>query len=446
MTDNDAVPGPAPHALSRRAAMGALAVAGAAAPAMAVPAMAVPAMAATGGGGANAADAAWANYLRVIDEARTLALTSRWAHSPQLRAQAEYYISMLQAFGFNLYMAPRHAYPTFYSHTVFTPVEYQWGAPSPDFRYHWTAIDGRRRYRIWGTRGNTPWLHIQAQKGWWGDADQRNIGSWDVDDFTRDAEGRFEIIASADPQPGNWMKLDRNAPNTCLLVRDIWDDWANAQGATIHIECIDPRPDDTVLLSEEQVAERLGKIAFQTRFSVQWYQDDMARVLNGAGGTNRFWAPDTSSTNLGGNPQAAYVKMVYDIRDDEALIVETALPNARYWSLQMADPWFQTTDYRFHQTSLNRHQTHIDADGKVRMVIAGSDPGAANWIDTAGLPYGLAMWRWYLSDRHLVPNVRKMPLSRVRESLPAGTPFLAPEQRAARLAARNSQVMRRFGV
>ena len=180
-------------------------------------------------------DPAWQDYLKVIDAARRRALASRWAQTPMNRAQAMYYISMLQAFGFNLYMAPRQAYPTFYSHLIFTPVEYNWGAPSPDFRYHWTAIDGARTYRIWGQRGKTNWLDIQAQRGWWGDADQSNLGNWDVDGFELGQDGSFEIIASATPHAGNWMKLDPTAHNICLLVRDIWDDWERAEGASIHI-------------------------------------------------------------------------------------------------------------------------------------------------------------------------------------------------------------------
>jgi hypothetical protein len=104
------------------------------------------------------ADRAWSEYLRSIDEARTIALDWRWSKTPAMRCQAMYFISMMQAFGFNTYMGPRAAYPTFFSHLMFTPVEYNWGAPSPDFRYHWTKIDGARRYRIWGRRGQTPWL------------------------------------------------------------------------------------------------------------------------------------------------------------------------------------------------------------------------------------------------------------------------------------------------
>ena len=391
------------------------------------------------------ADKAWKDYLRVIDEARELALISRWAASPQLAAQAMYYVSMLQAFGFNLYMAPRQAFPTFFSHTIFTPVEYAWGAPSPDFRYHWTAIDGRRAYRIWGTRGNTSWLDIQAQRGWWGDADQTNLGNWDVDNFRKDADGSFEIIASATEHKANWIRLDPSARNICLLVRDIWDDWENNVGATLHIECLDRDAAESTLLTQEQIAERLGKIAYQTKFSVQWFQNDMQKTLDGAGGVNRFWLPDRSTANLGGNPKASYVKMVYDLQPDDALIIECELPNARYWSLQLADPWYQTTEYRFHQSSLNNRQAHIDADRKVRMVLSLRDPGVSNWIDPSGLPYGLAQWRWYLSDRHPAPTVRKVAVAEVRRSLPEKTPVVSTSERAVAIARRERQVARRFG-
>ena len=392
-----------------------------------------------------ATDKAWSDYQRVVDDARSRALSSSWASTPQLRAQAAYYISMLQAFGFNLYMAPRQAYPTFFSHTVFTPVEYQWGAPSPDFRYHWTAIDGARTYRIWGRRGNTRWLDIQAQHGWWGDSDQRNLANWDIDEFELGPDGSFEAIASADPQPGNWMKLDRDSRNICLLVRDVWDDWANADGATIHIECLDRRDDDTVLLSEEQIAERLGKIAHMTRFSVDWYQTMSDTVLREAGGTNRFWLPTLSVSNVGGNPRAVYIQMIYDLADDEALIIDCEIPDCKYWSLQLADPWFQTTDYRFHASSLNDKQARRDSDGRVRIVLSRRDAGVPNWVDTAGLGKGLGMWRWYLSPSHPVPATTKVRLAELREHLPPDTPHVSPAQRAEMLAVRQAQVARRFG-
>jgi NAD(P)-dependent dehydrogenase (short-subunit alcohol dehydrogenase family) len=170
---------------------------------------------------------------------------------------------------------------------MFTPVEHAWGAPCPDFRYHWTAIDGARTYRIWGQRGNTLWLNIQAQRGWYGD-DNINIGSWDVDDFTLGADGSYEIIASPTPQRGNWIKLDPTAPYTCLLVRDIWDDWDDPRGATIHIECLAARREDSLFHNEAEYCERLTKIARQTQVSVDFFLGTLDAVFDEVG----FIAPD----------------------------------------------------------------------------------------------------------------------------------------------------------
>jgi hypothetical protein len=387
---------------------------------------------------------AWRSYLAMVEEAKSLALASHWIQSPQERAQALYFISMLQAYGFNTYMGPRQAYPTFFSHHFYTPVEYNWGAPSPDFRYYWTAIDGARTYRIWGRRGTTKWLDIQAQRGWWGDADQSNLGNWDVDDFQLGPDGGFEIIASPDRHDGNWISLDPDAHNICLLVRDIWDDWENDIGAEIHIELLDPQSCDSVFLDEAEVEKRLRKIGFQTRYSVQTFLASMDRIEANAG-RNRFWAPP-SDTSIGFNPKACYYLAIYDLAPDEALIIETELPNARYWSLQMGNNFMQTTDYRFHQSSLNNNQARRDTDGKVRLVVAGRDPGVPNWIDTAGLQQGFMQWRWYLSDRFPKPDTRKVRIEAVRNHLPPDTPVVSPQQRLADLDRRRALVGRRLNV
>lgn len=390
-------------------------------------------------------DQVWSDYLKAVDEARTTALNWRWAQTPAMRAQAMYFISMMQAFGFNTYMGPRTPYPTFFSHLMFTPVEYNWGAPSPDFRYHWTRIDGARRYRIWGKRGQTPWLHIQAQRGWWGDADQKNLGSWDVDKFQLSADGSFEIIAAPDPQPGNWLQLDRNARNVCLLVRDIWDDWEVTEGATIHIESLDRLPGDTLLLSEAELAERLRGIAYQTTFSLKTWMR-MIEEVDAAVGTNRFWLPTEDVTAIGGNPLAGYVKMLYDLTPSQAIVIESEIPQVKHWSLQLADFFFQTVDYRFHRSSINNRQALIDADGKVRLVLSASDPGVPNWLDTSGFLQGFAQWRWYLSDRFPVPQTKVVPVGEVRRHLPPQTPVVSPEQRQRDLESRIRKVGRRFNV
>jgi hypothetical protein len=56
----------------------------------------------------------------------------------------------------------------------------------------------------------------------------------------------------------------------------------------------------------------------------------------------------------------------------------------------------QTLEYRTRQTSLNAAQITLEADGSFRIVIAHSDPGVPNWLDTEGHTRGSIFWRFLL--------------------------------------------------
>src|SRR5437899_89760 len=72
-----------------------------------------------------------------LEAARKLVLHAEISQDPAVRAQGLYLLQMLQAFGFNIYVAPRQAYPNFYLHSIFMPFESGFGAPCPDFFYRW---------------------------------------------------------------------------------------------------------------------------------------------------------------------------------------------------------------------------------------------------------------------------------------------------------------------
>jgi hypothetical protein len=352
---------------------------------------------------------------------------------------------MLQAFGFNIYTAPRQAYPHLYTHSIFMPFEYGFGAPAPDFFYRWTFLDGARTYRIWGRRGTTRWAEMQAQRGFWGDADQSRLGNWDFDDFAIDADGSFEIIASPHRHDGNWMQLDPAARNITVIVRDAYYDWAAEQGLELHIEMLDRKGDEPVAHGEAEMNRRLAAIGAMTRKSVQFFLDYNDRIA-AAVGLNAFYVtPMHASDDVGGNPRASYMQMLYDVGPDEALIIETEVPDARYWSVQLADFWWQTSDYTYHHSSLNGHQVRLDADGKVRLVLSRADPGVPNWLDPVDNPAGLAQWRWYLTGGMPTPVVHKVPFAELRSHLPADTPVVTPAERQAAIAARRRAVLGRFG-
>ncbi|HVY86767.1 MAG TPA: DUF1214 domain-containing protein [Caulobacterales bacterium] len=395
----------------------------------------------------DAAQRVWEDYLKTIDEARALALNSRWAADPVACGQAQYLIQMLQAFGFSVYMAPRQRYPHFYMQTIFLPFESGFGAPCPDFHYRWTFIDGSKSYRIWGKLGNTRWLELQAQRGFWGDANQSMLGTWDFDAFKVAPDGSFEIIASPNRHDGNWIELDPAAANITVMLREAWYDWENETGVDIHIECLDRAADEPVSLSQAEVERRLKAIGSLTRFSVDFFLKLVDRMISEGGGENKFWAENMAEMkNVGGNPRAVYPKMLFALEDDEAIICESEIPNARFWSVQVADPFFQTVDYAYHQSSLNGGQIRLDGDGKARIVIARRDPGVPNWIDPVDNKVGVFQWRWYVSDRHPMPTAKKVKLADLREHLPADTPVVTVDQRRDTIARRAKAVRRRFGI
>ena len=62
-------------------------------------------------------------------------------------------------------------------------------------------------------------------------------------------------------------------------------------------------------------------------FTVDFFQNMSASIVQAAGGRNRFMMqPMQSTNNVGGNPRAGYMQMMYDIPDGEALVVEAEIP------------------------------------------------------------------------------------------------------------------------
>lgn len=84
----------------------------------------------------------------------------------------------------------------------------------------------------------------------------------------------------------------------------------------------------------------------------------------------------------------------FSLAPDEALAVTITRGNASYTGFQVVDPWTLAPDARTHLTSLNLSQTAPDRDGNFTYVIAASDPGVANWLDTVGLHDGFGVIRW----------------------------------------------------
>ena len=190
----------------------------------------------------------------------------------------------------------------------------------------------------------------------------------------------------------------------------------------------------------------------------------MARVLDDAGHfverTTEFWSewvPGMRETHVRGELAAArmfvggaddirYGNDMYQLSEDEALIIETDVPDARYWHYQLCNNWFVTMDYANRINSINGAQAHLDADGRFRCVVAHSDPGVPNWLDTGGELEGMIQYRYVWTKDSPEPSVRIVPHGEIRDHLPEGTPRVSVEERRAAIASRQRGVARRFRV
>lgn len=383
---------------------------------------------------------------RTIAQARSELLAHRHAADPQLLAQGHYFLGNLQTVAFNMYVAPRQQYPAFYSQSFFMPFELSWGTQNPDFLNHNAFIDGARTYRIWGNAKGTYWTTIQAMAGFWGDEKMAMLGHIDFDDIPIAENGDFEIFMGpnppADTSGKTWLKLDPDARNVMLAVREVYMDWDETRLLDLHIETLDRDPQAPMWFGEDELASRYAKAARFVDYAWKFSSEQMAPSKEAAP-VNRFRTDGTAGQH-GGNPVAAYIGMDYRIGADEALIIEMTPIEARYWGFQTASVWGQTNDYSYHQSSLNAQQVKVDGDGKVRLVLALGDPGVPNWLDPVGIGAGSVLLRWYKAKGTATPETRLVPLADLRRHLPKDTPTVTPAERAEQLKARARASLRRF--
>ncbi|MBW2293424.1 MAG: hypothetical protein JRG94_14090, partial [Deltaproteobacteria bacterium] len=54
------------------------------------------------------------------------------------------------------------------------------------------------------------------------------------------------------------------------------------------------------------------------------------------------------------------------------------------------------------------------SDGSFKIVLAGSDPGVPNWLDTEGRPFGMMFWRFLMPEGDIEPlTTQLVPIAEV---------------------------------
>ncbi len=129
-----------------------------------------------------------------------------------------------------------------------------------------------------------------------------------------------------------------------------------------------------------------------------------------------------------------------DLPAGQALVVSVGKSDAAYQGFEIADAFGQTLPFGTHTSSLNATQATLGSDGRFHFVVSPTDPGVPNWIDTSGRTRGLLFLRWQglpaALPSELYPTGQVVPITSVRDALPADTPTVTPAQRRAEQAQR----------
>lgn len=374
--------------------------------------------------------------------------TPRFKSTPQHRAKAYHTMMEALAMCYNFAVAPRMLHPRLQVNTGWQTDFYTLGQNGPDLFYALTFLDGKQTYRMTGDMGDLVLVLCQVISHLSGHPDSKCIGNYDFSNFDIKPDGSFEIILSAEEQQGNWIKLDQDKPCHFLLIRRFMKDWNDNPGS-LNLERISDLPEDYYdadEFDESAMVTRIDRATDFLKYLVDFFNIRLYDWYVQNSGINQMaFLPGTVTSEVG-SPSSSYAMAIFDLKDDEALIIELdQLPDGAYWSFQCGDVWSRSLNYIYCQTSINMHHGVVDSDGAFRAVVAHQDPGVANWLDTVRRQEGTVVFRNYGATRQPVPKTTKVKFTEIFDHLPPGTKTLTPEERADVLRKRHRGVLKLHG-
>jgi hypothetical protein len=287
-----------------------------------------------------------------------------------------------------------------------------------DAIYQQAVIRGDRSYRITGRRNAQTYISFTVHGADpAGGINGKVLADRNDRDFAVAEDGTFEIVLSPDEHPGNWMKLDPDA--RLVLVRNYFLRERSAQTdpsifVEISIEPLDD-PGPPPPLDDATFAARLRKTTDFVRsttlslrvFGVPGTVPFRSNVANNVGPP---WSFRNADVDAAGAVDIYYSTGTFDLRPDDALVMEGTIPPCVFANVTLWNAHMQTLDFVNQRCSLNSAQMVTDAEGRYRIVISDRDPGVPNWISTQGHRRGDIFWRFLLPETqpptpvcHVVP-------------------------------------------
>jgi hypothetical protein len=294
-------------------------------------------------------------------------------------------------------------------------------------------------------------------------------GMLDVSKLEVGPDGRLEILCAPEKPPaftGNFLRTrvqrgDRTYVGAYVSGRQLFYDWEREDPVELSITRVGQEGEHPPAYTPAAAAAALRRTGELARAQVHFWNEFYDVLLetygdrNGDGKRfmprNAFNEPNAASGATGGGMSTnIYAGGVYELGEDEALVVESRMAvEPMYIGFHLSNFWGESFDYANRITSLNGFQAERDPDGALRYVIAHRDPGIPNWLDTTGHPEGFMAPRWAYFEKppqEQWPRIRatKVRFDEIRRHLAPGTRSVSAAERREQIRIRQRHVQRRF--
>lgn len=259
----------------------------------------------------------------------------------------------------------------------------RWGIDNPDSVYRVIPISGDERYEIHGRVGQ----HRMTENYFtlW-DAHMGTVAVLDGRTMEVESDGSFTITVDSEPAGGRPNHVQSTPEAHEFYIRDVLLNWDRDDPNHLSVQRLGGPPSRPARTRDEQADATADMMAYFANFTGKLSHGVYKMAPNDF---NLAWSADT----VGAMRNQVYVMGRFDLNPGEAFVVDVGDGGAEYFTVPLSNIWGTTLDIVDRTGSLNKAQSTPNADGSYTYVIAPTDPGVANWIDSDGLNEGILTLR-----------------------------------------------------